>query len=155
MSELRSPLRQRILVKSAQEAVGDESVDLAAYGWRRRRRATILSVIMGLMGVVAGAVLGLSMGLAVALGLAVLMFASTATTEYRVLASSPSRLVLCRSSRIRQYAIEVVDELPRSTAVHPEGGTMLATDWRIGEMSLTISKSSEAMMATIGKRHGR
>ncbi len=155
MSELRSPLRQRVLVKSAQDVLGDPSIDLAAYGWRRGKWAFIYPVIFGVVATGSGVALGLAPGIVLAMGAAAVAISSLALTDYRVVASSKNRLVMCRSSRIRQFAVAEIEELPRSTTVKPTGGSMLATEWRIGTTELTIAKSSEQMMTTIAKRHGR
>jgi hypothetical protein len=74
-----------------------------------------------------------------------------ATTDYRVLALTDRGLVMFKSSRIRQYATGVLARLPRSTPIEVVGGTVLATDWRVGEATYTVPKSSERAIERIAQ----
>ncbi|MFQ5556379.1 MAG: hypothetical protein ACE5GB_02565, partial [Acidimicrobiales bacterium] len=58
-------------------------------------------------------------------------------------------VVICRSSRIRQYARKIVGRLAADDAVEPVGGTVLATDWRVGHETLTVPRSSERAIEQI------
>lgn len=87
----------------------------------------------------------------VALGFAAGAIAVNATTDYRVLAQTSRGLVLLKSSRIRQHATEILERLPRTTTIEVVGGTVLATDWRIGEAVYTVPKSSELAIQRIAQ----
>lgn len=87
----------------------------------------------------------------VALGFAAGAIAVNATTDYRILARTSKGLMLLRASRIRQYAVEMLERLPASTPIEPVGGTVLATDWRVGEAVYTVPKSSESAIHRIAQ----
>ena len=87
----------------------------------------------------------------VALGFAAGAVAVNATTDYRVLALTSRGLVMFRASRIRQYATGVLTRLPRTTPIEAIGGTVLATDWRVGEETYTVPKSSERAIQRIAQ----
>lgn len=89
----------------------------------------------------------------VAVGIAASAVAVNATSEYRILAATTEGLVLCRASRIRQYAVDISHRLPPSTTLAPVGGTVLATDWQVGDVgTFTVPKSSERAIGAIA--HG-
>lgn len=87
----------------------------------------------------------------VALGFAAAAVAVNATTDYRVVARTARGLVLLRGSRIRQHAVEVITRLPKSTKIEPIGGTVLATDWIVGESVFTVPKSHERALERIAQ----
>ena len=88
----------------------------------------------------------------VAVGVAASAVAVNATSEYRILARTTEGLVLCRASRIRQYAVGISERLPQSTSLEPVGGTVLATDWQVGEIgTFTVPKSSERAIGAIAE----
>ena len=51
--------------------------------------------------------------------------------------------MVLRGSRIRQYAVEVLETLPASATLEPVGATLLAADWQIGTTVYTVPRSSE------------
>lgn len=87
-----------------------------------------------------------------AIGAAGAALAVTATTDYRIVADTSQGLVLLRASRIRQYAVEVLEMLPSGTDIEPVGGTLLATDWQVGTSVYTVPKSSEQAISRIAER---
>lgn len=88
----------------------------------------------------------------VALGFAAGAVAVNATTDYRVVAKTSKGLVLLRGSRVRQHAVSVISRLPNNTRIEPVGGTVLATDWAVGEAVFTVPKSHERALERIA--HG-
>lgn len=85
----------------------------------------------------------------VALGFGGAAVAVAATTDYRIVASTTDGLYLFKASRIRHVAIELIDRLDRGIEMSPSGGTILATDWQIGQHRYTVTKSSEQAMQRI------
>lgn len=72
--------------------------------------------------------------------------AAIATTEQWVLAETTNGLVLCRSSRIRQYAKELVRRLPGDTALNMVGSTVINSDWNVDGTTYSMTKRWEATM---------
>ena len=87
----------------------------------------------------------------IALGFAAGAIAVNATTDYRVVAKTAKGLVLLRGSRIRQYAVSVIRRLPPNTRIEPVGGTVLATDWAVGDSVFTVPKSHERALERIAQ----
>ena len=79
--------------------------------------------------------------------------AVTATTDYRILALTSNGLVMCRAGRVRHVARSIVDRPGRSIGIEPVGGTMITSDWRVGSIDYTVTKSSQQPMERI--RAGR
>jgi len=98
------------------------------------------AVLLVILGVVVGFE---SAGSLVALGLAAAGVAAMATTEYRVLAMTTRGLVLLRGSRVRQAAVERLDQLPKDSPVTLVGSQFLMTEWQVGDRSFSVPKSSE------------
>jgi len=112
--------------------------------WSRHRWMVPYALIAGVVVYITSDWAGFSQtSTRVALGFAAGAVAVNATTNYRVLARTSRGLMLLKGSRIRQYATEILEQLPRSTPIEPVGGTVLATDWRVGEYVYTVPKSSE------------
>lgn len=82
-------------------------------------------------------------------GAAAAAIAIYSTTEYRVLARTPGRLVLFQASRIRQVARSVIDDYPATAPIEMVDGNMLATSWSFAGSSYTVPKSSERSIRTI------
>lgn len=82
----------------------------------------------------------------IVIGLAGSAIAVNASSSYRVLADTDEGLFLLRASRIRQVAVGESEKLPSNTILEPVGGTMLATDWRVGDGVYTVARSSEQAM---------
>lgn len=87
-----------------------------------------------------------------ALGVAAAAVAVNATTNYRVLALTSEGLMLFRASRIRQYAVELLQRLPGDAAVRSAGGTMLAADWEVAGAVYTVPRGSEQAIQRIAAR---
>lgn len=85
----------------------------------------------------------------IVIGLAGGAVAVGATTDYFVLALVEDGLVLCTASRIRQVARALAERLPGDTRLEPAGGTMLVSDWQIGDRRYTVPRSSEQPMQRI------
>jgi len=80
--------------------------------------------------------------------------AAMATTNYIVLADTTTALVMCRSSRVRQYAKAVVKRLPHDTPLKMTGSTVVTSDWSVDGAIYTMTKRWEATMrqlATTGR----
>ena len=76
--------------------------------------------------------------------------ATNATTDYRILARTTEGLVLLESSRIRQYATELLERLdPDTTPLERLGGTLVASEWSVGSRHYTVARSSEPSMTQI------
>lgn len=80
--------------------------------------------------------------------------AGMATTEHTVLAETDRGLVLCRSSRIRQYATALVRRLPRDTPLTMVASTVITSDWRVDGIIYTLTKRWEATMRTMATAPG-
>lgn len=132
----------------------DEGTELkdAAYMWSRHRWMIPYAVFAALAVFLTSEWAGFTeTPTRVALGFAAGAIAVNATTDYRVLARTSRGLVLLKSSRIRQYATEVLERLPKSTTIEVVGGTVLATDWQVGDAVYTVPKSSEQAIQRIAQ----
>ena len=87
----------------------------------------------------------------IALAFAAGAIAVNATTDYRVVAKTARGLVLLRGSRVRQHAVAVISRLPNNTKIEPVGGTVLASDWAVGESVFTVPKSHERALERIAQ----
>jgi hypothetical protein len=123
----------------------DDGVTLedAAFMWSRHRWMIPYALVAGSAVFFAAGWVGFD-GVATrtAVGFAAGAVAVNATTDYRVLALTSRGLLLLKASRIRQYATAVLEPLPDSTTVVAVGGTVLATDWRVGDEVYTVPRSS-------------
>lgn len=93
------------------------------------------------------------------LGACAMAIAGMATTNYFVLAeigrpTSDSSLVLFRSSRMRQYAKELIERLPPDAELTMTGSTVITSDWRVGSVIYTLTKRWEATMRELSMRFG-
>ncbi len=82
----------------------------------------------------------------IVIGLAGAAVAVNATSSYRVLAETEEGMFMLRASRIRQVAIGRLKKLASDVTLEPVGGTVLATDWRVGDDVYTVARSSEQAM---------
>lgn len=78
--------------------------------------------------------------------------AGMATTNYSVLAETTAGLVLCRSSRVRQYAKEIRHRLAPDTPLIMVGSTVITSDWRIDGVVYTMTKRWEATMRQLSMK---
>lgn len=147
-------MRRAVLLRSVARFL-DEGVELvdAAYMWTRHRWMVPYAVIAAVAVYFASEWAGFTeTPTRVALGFAAGAIAVNATTEYRVLARTSRDVLLLKGSRIRQYATGVLDRLPGSVEIHAVGGTVIATDWQVGDRVYTVPKSSEQAIERIAHR---
>ncbi len=144
-------MRHQILLRSVQRFLEPgERLYEAAFMWSRHHLAYpyAIAALAGMFGVatVAGfqqwpSRLAISvMGGAVAI---------TATTMYRVLASTSSGLVLLEGGRLRQVAKRRINTLEPDAVVEIQRDTMITTDWKVGDTEYTVPKSSQRAMERI------
>lgn len=79
--------------------------------------------------------------------------AAIATTNQWVLAETTHGLVLCRSSRIRQYAKEIVRRLGDDAALTMVGSTVINSDWKIDGVTYSMTKRWEATMRRLSSTY--
>ncbi len=148
-------MRRAVLLRSVQRVLGgDSEVRDAAYVWSRHRWivpfATLVFAAIVLLAPVAGVEEWPSR---IVIGLAGVGVAFLATTDYRVVAETRTGIVVLKVSRIRQVAIEFRENLARDADLRPVGGTVLATDWMVGDHRYTVPRSSEQAMERMAERH--
>lgn len=144
-------MRRDVLLRSVARLLADGAdVTDAAYMWRRHRwvvpftAATFAAVVL-----LAENVGWTDWPTRIALGFAASAVAVAASTDYRVLAETASGPVLCKASRIRQAALSVLERVDADAPIEPVGGTVIATDWRVGDEIYTVPRSSEQAMQRI------
>lgn len=144
-------MRKRILLSSVQKRLrSGERAELAAYMWNRHRLMVPFLVASFIVLTAVATAAGFETWAGrVAIGFAGAAVAGTASTDYRILAKTDKGFVLLKSSRVRQYATQLIEQLPASTPLERVGGTMLATEWIVGERSYTVAKSSEPAMSAM------
>jgi len=143
-------VRQKLLVKSVNRLLGaDERAFQGVYMWTRNERAYIASGLLFIL-VVAGATLaGVEQWpVRIMIGLIGAYPAMNALTTYRALAHTTTGHVLCKASRFRSVATEVLPS-PDFATIVPTGGTMLATEWQIDGVVYTVPKSYERQIQAI------
>lgn len=141
-------MRRNILMRSvAQVLGGNVRVDEAAYVWTRHRWTVPFSASV-FVGIVVLAPIGgvIDWPARIALGLAGVAVAVLATTDYRVVAQTENGFAIFEASRIRQVAKALEKPLGGDPVIEPIGGTIIYTDWRIGEASYTAPRSSQKAM---------
>ena len=105
--------------------------------------AAASGVILFMVATLSGIDSMLNRGVLAACGIAV---AGLATTNHSVLAETTQGLVLCRSSRIRQYATSIVNRLPSDTPLAMVGSTVITSDWKVDGVIYTTTKRWEATL---------
>jgi hypothetical protein len=149
-------VRQNILLRSVQHLVADgEQVHTAVMMSTRHRwflpYALAAGVGVGIVAAMTGLEGPLNWILFGAIGGAI---AGMATTNYSVLAKTTSGLMLCRSSRVRQYAKSMIGRLPDDTPLTMVGSTVISSDWEIDGVIYSMTKRWEATMREMSmKRH--
>jgi len=147
-------VRQNILLGSVQKLLDEgEDVHSAVIMSTRHRYFIPYSIAAGvLLGIVSTltGVAGMNQLALIAAGAAV---AGMATTNYSVLADTTAGLVLCRSSRVRQYAKELVRRLPAGTTLEMAGSTVITSDWNVDGVIYTMTKRWEATMRRLAKEY--
>ncbi len=135
------------------EATGGQSEELrqAAYVWARHRHMLPFAAAAFCALIVVGFLAGFETWAArIALGVAGAAVAVNATTEYRVIGLTDQRIVVARASRIRQKALNLVKVLPRDVRwERASGGTIVSSNWHVGEATYTAPKVSEIPMEDI------
>jgi len=155
---MRNTLRRRILVDSVQQLLDDgERVNQVAVLWTRHRLFLPYAIAAAVGFFVAALVIGIE-GLGPQFGLAIggAAVATMSTTNYWVLASTnqgaDGDLVLCRSSRIRQYAKQIHKRLAPDADIDMLGSTLITSDWRIEGIDYTMTKRWEATVRDLAQR---
>lgn len=144
-------MRRDVLLRSVARLLDDGAeVTDAAYMWRRHRWVVPFTAVT----FVAVVLLAENVGWTdwptrIALGFAASAVAVAASTDYRVLADTASGQVLCKASRIRQAALSVLERLDADALIERVGGTVIATDWQVGDEIYTVPRSSEQAMHRI------
>lgn len=141
-------LRHQILTRSVKRLIeADEQVSDVVVLWNRHRWFYPYCAGAGLL------LFAIALGLGIdgsfnrlALAGCGVAVAVMSTTNYWVLARTSSGFVLCRSSRIRQYAKELVKRLADDTTMEMVGSTVITSDWRIDGVEYTLTKRWEATM---------
>ena len=144
-------MRRATLLRSVARFVdaGTELHD-AAFMWTRHRWMIPYAVVAALAVYAASEWAGFTeTPTRVALAFAAGAIAVNATTDYRVIARTSRGLLMLKASRIRQYAVALIERLPPSTRIEPVGGTVFATDWQVGDAVFTVPKSSESAIHRI------
>ena len=88
-----------------------------------------------------------------AIGLSAAMIGAMATTNYWVLAETTTGLVLLRSSRIRQYAKQVVKHLGITPSIEMVGSTVITSDWRIDGTMYSVTKRWESPLRQLAVKY--
>lgn len=89
----------------------------------------------------------------IALGLAGAAVAATATTDYRILASTSTGLVMLQSSRIRQVARKLVGRPASDIEIKAVGQNVVMTDWLVDGDRYTVMKRFQQAMTAIAADH--
>lgn len=149
-------MRRAVLWKSMLtivESTGGSTEELrqAAYVWARHRLMLPFAFAAFAALVVVGYVAGFDAWAGrVGLGVAGAAVAVNATTEYRVLGLTDQRIIVASASRVRQKASHLVKVLPLDTRwERASGGTIVSSNWRIGDATYTAPKFSEIPMEDI------
>ncbi len=141
-------MRRAVLFRSVTRVLGDRVVVReAAYVWRRHKwmvpySATVFAAVT-LLAPIGGIE---DWPTRIAIGAAVVAVAVTATTDYSVVAQTDDGFVVLKASKIRQVATGLQDRLPKDFELAPVGGTLLATDWQVGQRVYTVPRSSDQAM---------
>ncbi|MGI9609634.1 MAG: hypothetical protein ACR2NL_05000 [Acidimicrobiia bacterium] len=144
-------MRHNILLRSIQRFLepGERLYD-AAFMWSRHRLAYVyaLAAFVGMLivAIVAGFEQWPSRLAIAVMGGAVAM---TATTMYRVLASTSKGLVLLEGGKLRQVAKRRIRTLDSDVVVEIQRDTLITTDWKVGDSEYTVPKGSQKAMERI------
>jgi len=143
-------MRNAVLLRSVDQLLGEnENVLDAAYVWRRHQLSLAYGFACGVGVALLCTALQYSLPTIITLGLVAAALAATASTSYYVVAKTTEGIVLFDASRIRRVAISVRSRLDADDSLEPVDGTVLATDWKIGDQTYTVPKSSEQSMHAI------
>lgn len=141
-------MRRAVLLRSVRGVFGEQvSVLDAAYMWNRHRWFMAYAMVVLAALVWLAPIAGIDdWPTRIVIALAGTAIAVNASSSYRVLAETEEGMFLLRASRIRQVATGELEQLPPKASLEPVGGTLLATDWQVGEEIYTVARSSEQAM---------
>jgi hypothetical protein len=147
-------MRERVLYDSVRALLGDgETIEQLVHMWSRNRLLLPYALVAGGAVFVVAILVDVDQWSGrVGLALAGAAVAAMATTDYRVLVRTPSNLVLMRSSKVRQKALEVIDRLPADIAVEPVGSNLVITDWNLNGVTYSVMKRYQHAMTAIASR---
>lgn len=146
-------MRRNVLVRSVQRLVPGAAVIDVAYMWVRHRSALLYAVGAFVALVVVAALAGFDQWPSrIGIGIAGAAVATSATTDYRVLAHTDRGLVLLVGGRVRQIARRVIRDLPADAEIEIVRDTMLTTDWTIDGIEYTVPKSSQRAVERMSAR---
>ena len=148
-------VRRAVLFRSVTRILGDRVVVReAAYVWMRHKwmvhYAAAVFAAVTLLAPIGGIE---DWPTRIAIGAAAVAVAVTATTDYLVVAQTDDGLALLKASKIRQVATELKEHLPADVELTPVGGTLLATDWRVGKHQYTVPRNSDQAMNRMAIGH--
>ncbi len=141
-------VRQSILLRSVQRLLDDEEQVRSVVMLSTRHRwfvpyAIAAGIALFAVASVSGVESTLNQAVLAACGIAI---AGLATTNHSVLAETNRGLVLCRSSRVRQYAKAVTRRLPADSPLTMVGSTVITSDWKVDGVIYTMTKRWETTM---------
>jgi hypothetical protein len=141
-------VRQNILLRSVQKLLGEgEQVRRVVLLSTRHRWFLPYAIASGIGLFVVASATGIESQLnRTVLAVCGIAIAGMAATNYSILAETTTGLVLCRSSRVRQYAKEVVHRLPAGTSLIMVGSTVITSDWKVDGVIYTLTKRWEGTM---------
>jgi len=141
-------LRQSILLRSVQRLLdSDEQVRTAVMLSTRHRWFFPYAALAAVALFAAASVSGIdNMFNRLMLALCGAAIAGMATTNHSVLAKTTAGLVLCRSSRVRQYAKVITERFPSDEPLTMVGSTVITSDWDVDGVIYTMTKRWEATM---------
>ncbi|NND04520.1 MAG: hypothetical protein HKN91_17225 [Acidimicrobiia bacterium] len=144
-------MRYAFLLNSVRKVLGDEAtIHDAVYMWTRHKWVWPFGSAVFAGALLFAPVFGIDdWPTRTVIGAALAAVAIMAATEYRVLAQVDSGLTLLDASKIRQVATGLKEQLPRDVELSPAGGSMLASDWQVGQVRYTVPRSSENAMTRI------
>ncbi len=146
-------MRQRILVRSVQRLLpAGERVEEAVHLWQRHRWMAGYAVVAGAALFVVAVVAGFEQ-LPARLGLAAAgaALAVGSTTRYWVLARTSQGVVLCTSSRIRQYATAIEARLGSTAHYERVSNTLVVSEWVIDGRRYSVARRAEQAMQRIAR----
>lgn len=143
-------MRRALLIKSAQDLVGDDvEVVNAVYMWHRTRSWLPFVLITAAVTFGLGLLFGFGVPNAVIIATALGAVASGASTRYFVLVRGGDTIALLTGSSVRRVARSLVRSDLTAANIKSSSNTLLATDWSIDEKIYTVPKSCEQDMQAI------
>lgn len=143
---MKDSLRRRILVGSVNKLTAERVVDVAPVFSRHRWFVPYVltaAILLYVVAVGSGVADNVNRLVLAGCGAAV---AGLATTRNWILVHTEAGRMLCRSSRIRQYATEVVTRFGPATRPEMLTNTVITSDWRVDGRVYTATKRSEQFL---------